>query len=117
MAADATRLQAAARVVAHAGAAARIFDARRIIHFRALEKYTAFRVDGEEHLSEESLAALEARLAPFGFIRVHRSHLVQQSSIRELRAGSGVGEARLEDGGVVPVSRRLLKRLKRQLGL
>jgi DNA-binding LytR/AlgR family response regulator len=115
--AEVTRLEARARLVAHSGAAARIFDARRIGHFWALEKYTAFCADGGEHLSAESLSALEARLAPFGFIRVHRAHLVRRSSIRELRAARGVSQARLDDGRIVPVSRRMLKRLKRQLDL
>lgn len=115
--AEVARLEVRARLVAHAGAAARFFDARRISHFWALEKYVAFRADGDEHLSAESLSALEARLAPFGFIRVHRSHLVRRSSIRELQAARGFSQARLDDGRVVPVSRRLLGRLKRQLDL
>ena len=111
------RLDDAARLVAQVGTATHLFDARRIPRFWALEKYTAFAADGDEHLVAESLSALELRLEPFGFVRVHRSHLVQRSAIRELRASRRALALSLHDGTLVPVSRRLLRHLKRKLGL
>lgn len=117
LAAQPVLLDDAARIVAQVRTSTRLFDARTIPRFWALEKYTAFAADGEEHLVAESLSALELRLEPFGFVRVHRSHLVQRSAIRELRASRGPLDIHLQDGAIVPVSRRMLKRLKRQLGL
>jgi two-component system LytT family response regulator len=37
------------------------------------------------HLVRATLAELETRLAPHGFLRVHRSHLVRADAVRELR--------------------------------
>jgi DNA-binding LytR/AlgR family response regulator len=106
-----------ARVVTHTRGTKHLFDARRIAHFWAVDKYVAFHCEGEEHLTEESLSALEERLAPFGFVRVHRAHLVRRAAIRAITVQDRAVEARLQDGSAVPVSRRMVKRLKRELGL
>jgi two-component system LytT family response regulator len=66
---------------------------------------------------DESLAALERRLAPLGFVRVHRAELVQLGRIAALHHEPGALEAELDDGDCVPVSRRLAAELKRRLGL
>src|SRR5215468_6625360 len=56
----------APRVVARARGNVHVFPARAIARFRAEDKYTVFAVDGVEYLSDESLAALEHRLAGLG---------------------------------------------------
>jgi two-component system, LytTR family, response regulator len=54
----------------------------------------------------ESMAAMERRLIPFGFLRVHRSALVQQTAvIGVLRHRSGSLSLQLVDGTTVPVGR------------
>lgn len=100
------------RVVVSDRGTIRLFDARQVTRFRAVDKYTAFVVDGEEHLTEEPLAALEERLAPHGFVRVHRGELVA------LRAIAAFGDqlVRLCDGQVARVSRRSSAMLKKRLG-
>jgi DNA-binding LytR/AlgR family response regulator len=114
---DAVLLAEAARVVAHVRGTARFFDARHITRFWALDKYTAFLAEGEEQLTDEPLTALEERLSRFGFVRTHRAQLVRSSAIRSLRTRGGAAEACLADGQRVPVSRRMLYRLKHELGL
>jgi len=99
------------RVVVNDRGALRLFDARQITRFRAVDKYTAFVVAGEEHLTEEPLAALEQRLAPHGFVRVHRGELVALPAI----ASFADHQVRLCDGQVARVSRRLVGTLKKQL--
>lgn len=70
-------------------------------------------VDGREVLHNGSLAALEKALPPM-FLRVHRSHIVNLEQIAELvRLQSGVGELRLRNGAVVPVSRRVMPQVRR----
>ncbi len=102
-------------VTARSGATVRAFDASTIRRFRAAHKYTAFEVDGVEQLTEESLGALETRLAPLGFVRVHRAELVRRSAIRTVTLTAGDHHLVLDDGQVVPVSRRLVAALKQQL--
>ena len=107
----------APRVVTSERGAIRLFDARAITRFRAIDKYTAFLADGEEHLTEEPLAALEDRLGGHGFVRVHRGELVALSAIESLDTAAGGLVVHLRDGQVARVSRRLVSALKAQLGL
>jgi len=105
------------RVVTHERGVHRLFDVRAITRFWASEKYTVFLFEGAEHMTAEPLAALEERLVPWGFLRVHRAELVRVSAVRALTAEGGGAEARLEDGQVARVSRRFVPALKKQLGL
>jgi DNA-binding LytR/AlgR family response regulator len=94
-----------------------LFDAREITRFWASDKYTLFRAGGEERLTEEPLAALEERLEPFGFLRVHRAELVRTDAVRALRLVDGHYELSLSDGQRARVSRRALPAIKLALGL
>lgn len=63
--------------------------------------------DGGRLLHRETLAAIEARLAGHGFVRVHRSHLVRVNLVTEVvPTGSGDATLRLCNGDIVPASRR-----------
>ena len=54
-----------------------------------------------------TLAAWEAKLAPLGFVRVHRSRIVNRARIRAVKpTPSGDIELTLDDGGVIAGSRR-----------
>jgi two-component system, LytTR family, response regulator len=111
--ADVPRVSARDRDTVH------VVDARSVERFYAADKYTGFRIAGRELLSDESLNALEARLAAHGFVRVHRGELVRLDAVRALRpAGDGDGAiATLASGDEARVSRRLVTELKRKLGL
>jgi DNA-binding LytR/AlgR family response regulator len=69
---------------------------------------TARDVTGQrKHLIRTTLQAEEARLAPFGIARVHRSRLVNLKRIVALQwRPSGDFEVRLDTGETVPGSRR-----------
>jgi two-component system LytT family response regulator len=112
-----SREQRPPRVVTHDRGATRFFDARAIARFQASEKYTVFWAEGEEHVTDEPLVALEARLAPHGFVRAHRSELIRVAAVRALTQDAGSYRAHLVDGQVVEVSRRLVASVKEALGL
>ncbi len=95
----------------------RFFDAHDIHRFWSSDKYTVFLANGEEHLTEESLSSLEARLSKLGFLRVHRAELVRLSSIRALRVSEGDHSAELKDGQLARVSRRSISQVRQALGL
>lgn len=98
------------------GTLRRFVDAREVACFHAEEKYVRFAVSGREHLVRESLDALEARLAPLGFVRAHRGALVRVSAVEAFDQGGG-GSLVLVTGERVPVSRRALATVREALGL
>lgn len=104
--------EAEPRITARAGDRVRVFAVSQIARFRADAKYTVFDVDGIEHLLDDSLDKLEERLAPWGFLRVHRGELVQVARIRALHGA----ELELADGQRVRVARRMLAAVKKRLG-
>jgi DNA-binding LytR/AlgR family response regulator len=66
------------------------------------------------HLVRVSLATLAERWADAGFVRIHRSYLVQLRLITELRL-TGNGYVVIVDGRELPVSRRHTRELKDKL--
>ena len=66
------------------------------------------------HLVRVPLATLAERWADAGFVRVHRSYLVQLKLITELRLTGG-GYVVIVDGRELPVSRRHTRELKDRL--
>ena len=69
--------------------------------------------DGRSPLMRATLAAMEIELAPHGFLRTHRSWLVNPQRVRMI-APSGSGDHRLElEGGLeAPLSRRYAEALE-----
>lgn len=69
--------------------------------------------DGRKPLMRSSLTAIEAELAPHGFVRTHRSWLVNAARVTELRPEKS-GDYAVGLGGVVaPLSRRFPEALAR----
>jgi two-component system LytT family response regulator len=105
------------RIAARQGATTRLFDPREIARIQALDKYASFQLDGARYLLDESLTALEQRLARWGFLLVHRSELVNLARVKALRDTGRGWLVELADGQRAPVSRRRLVMLRRELGL
>ncbi|MCC6872855.1 MAG: response regulator transcription factor, partial [Sandaracinaceae bacterium] len=80
------------------GAVIRFVDAREVERFQATDKYTAVSYDGRELLLRESLSQLEQRLAPYGFVRVHRAELVRKDAIRAIEPEPGGALLHLASG-------------------
>ncbi len=71
--------------------------------------------DKGSELHSQRLQDLEKTL-PTNFLRVHRSYIVNTLKIKSLhRKSSGVGELELSGGELVPVSRRIMPKVRRQL--
>ncbi len=83
----------------------------------AADYYVRLHVGGSRHLLRDSLSALEERLDPRRFARVHRSAIVNLERVRELHPGVG-GSAVLvlDDGTRLPLSRRQKARFAELLG-
>jgi DNA-binding LytR/AlgR family response regulator len=73
--------------------------------------YARLHTGDRSHLVRVSLATLAERWADAGFVRVHRSYLVQLKAITELRLTGG-GYVVVIDGRELPVSRRHTRELK-----
>lgn len=76
--------------------------------------YSMLHVGSETHLLRETMQALEHKLDPARFLRVHRSAILQLDRVRELR--DATSEVVLQSGDVVPVSRSRRAALSAALG-
>lgn len=76
--------------------------------------YARLHTSDGSHLVRVALATLAERWADAGFVRIHRSYLVQLGLITELRLANG-GYVVSIDGRELPVSRRHTRELKDRL--
>jgi two-component system LytT family response regulator len=78
--------------------------AKEIVRCEAEDNFTRFLLtNGERRLICRPLKHYEQALRPLGFVRVHRSHVVNIACIRKYRKGKG-GTLILADGSEIPVS-------------
>ena len=83
---------------------------------QASGNYVNLRVRGHDYPLRITMAALEAKLDPASFVRVHRSWIIHIAHLVSIEPLDG-GEARLQmdDGQQVPCSRRYLPQVRQQL--
>ena len=75
--------------------------------------YVRIHASGKSHLVRDTMAAMEQRLDPAAFVRIHRSAIVNASRIKELRPYSSREYAViLRDGTRLRLSRRYRDRLR-----
>lgn len=92
-------------------------DTDAIRWIEAAGDYVRLHLVGGARLLSERMWALDRKLDPGRFMRVHRSAIVQLRAIEEVRAlASGDAIARLEGGEEVRVSRRQRAELMARLG-
>jgi two-component system, LytTR family, response regulator len=96
----------AERILVRTNGRVHVLDPLKIDWVEAAGDYVTIHAAGKQHLVRDSLRNIETRLAPHGFLRIHRSILVKLASIRELVAkDSGDHEVVLHDGTVLRLSR------------
>jgi DNA-binding LytR/AlgR family response regulator len=104
------------RLVARRGESSWLIDPREVDRLRATDKYVVVRKDERDLLLDDSLAELEAKLAPYGFCRVHRGEIVNLERVRAVHRTLRGLVLELESGERVLVSRRraaeVLERLR-----
>ena len=85
-----------------------LIDAGEIVSVSSAGNYVEYELaDRRKHLIRATLQAEEARLAPFGIARVHRSRLINLKRVVALQwRPSGDFELRLDSGEIVVGSRR-----------
>lgn len=102
-----TQAPADERIEVRDGGAAVFLAPSEISHVEAAGNYVEFHTGAKTHLVRGTLASWEARLVARGFVRVHRSRLVNRTKIAALKpTPSGDLEITLSDGRVVLGSRR-----------
>lgn len=78
----------------------------------AEDDYVRLHVGKSSHLIRKTLSAFEAELDPRQFIRIHRSHIVNASCIKELRPqGQGQYSVVLSDGTELKLSKTFKDRV------
>lgn len=77
----------------------------------AADYYAEIHTRGGTFLHRESMASLERRLVGEGFLRIHRSTIVNRQRIRELRGGDRSAQVVLDDGTVLRVARAQLGKI------
>ena len=109
------------RLASRTGGRVRVIETAALTHFFSQDKITiASDVKGREHPLDDSLNALETKLDPAKFIRVHRGTIVNLDYIDEVHGWfSGRVLVRLKDIGKteVVVARDRVKVLKSLLGM
>ena len=90
-----------------------------IVYIEAKADYSSVVTAAGSYLVNESISSLERRLAPQGFLRVHRSYLVNLDDVHDVEVSrSGLMELKVERvGASVPVSRRRTAEVKERLGI
>ncbi len=85
--------------------------------FEAEGNYVRIHIKGEAYLIRERMMALQARLDPGRFARIHRNAIVNLSYVKEMRPWSNSAYVVfLEDGTELRLSRRYRSRLASSIG-
>lgn len=103
-----------ARFEVRIGARLLLIAAHEVDWIEGAGYYSMLHVGSETHLLRETMQALEQKLDPARFLRVHRSAILQLDRVRELR--DATSEVVLHSGDVVPVSRSRRAALSAALG-
>ncbi|HTE53122.1 MAG TPA: LytTR family DNA-binding domain-containing protein [Kofleriaceae bacterium] len=111
--------RAPSRIASRLGDRVTLLELDQISHFHAADKLTFAVSAGREHVIDETLSALERRLDPGRFVRVHRAALVNVAFVAELLGDGGGLVIRLRDqaGTQLPVARDRVRPLKDKLGI
>ena len=97
----------------------RVFFVRseEIDWIEAAGNYVKLHVGTDAHLFRETMNALEARLNPDTFYRIHRSHIVNIERVRELQPWfNGEYVVFLKDGTRLTLSRGYREKLQERIG-
>jgi DNA-binding LytR/AlgR family response regulator len=84
-----------------------------VVVAKAQGNYVALELVSGSYLVRETMATAEQKLTPFGFVRIHRSILVNTALVTELRRdNTGTYVLRTVDGNEHPVGRAYKDNLK-----
>jgi DNA-binding LytR/AlgR family response regulator len=105
-------------VAAMHGGATRLLARREVRYVTSYGDFVRIVTADSRHLLRSTLAEVERRWAPYGFVRVHRQFVANLHHVVELRPQlSGTAELAFADGSTVPVARRHAAELARRLSM
>jgi two-component system LytT family response regulator len=105
------------RFVIKSGGRVFFVRAEEIDWIEAAGNYVKLHVGNDAHLFRETMNALEARLNPDTFYRIHRSHIVNIERVRELQPWfNGEYVVFLKDGTRLTLSRGYREKLQERIG-
>jgi len=109
-----------ARISSKLGDRTVFVDLNRVTHFYAKDKLTFAATGGKDYVVDCTIAALEQKLDPARFVRIHRSTLLNVDFVKELFSWFG-GRLRVrladKNSTELTVSRDRVPQLKQRLGL
>jgi DNA-binding LytR/AlgR family response regulator len=100
------------------GGAIRLIQRSSILYAQSYGDFVRIVTGDGRYLLRATLAEIEHRWEPFGFIRVHRQYVANLSRAVELRPRlGGTAELAFPDGQAIPIARRQVADLSRRLGV
>jgi two-component system, LytTR family, response regulator len=88
-------------------------DPAEVAYIYAQGNYVVLQRDSGSHLMRESISAMEEKMVAYGFIRIHRSVLINRLFVEEIRPFlTGDYGLRLKSGKQFTVTRTYKKNLK-----
>ena len=94
-----------------------LLNASEIEWLQASGNYVNLHVRGRDYPMRATMAAIEQRLDPARFVRVHRSHFVNLDYLVEIEPlESGDARLQMRDGAKIPCSRRYRAALRERFG-
>jgi two-component system LytT family response regulator len=105
------------RVVVKEGSKIVVIPLEKLIRLEAQDDYVMLHTKEGKLLKQKTMKYFERHLPPDEFIRIHRSHIVKISAIKQIDALSKDSyEVRLSGGESLPVSKSGYQRLKQVFG-
>lgn len=96
--------------------ATRLLERSSVRYVQAQGDFVRLVGDGGRFLLRATLAEVERRWSAHGFVRIHRQYVVNLHHAREIRPKlGGTADLLLDDDSIVPIARRHLTELRRQL--
>lgn len=106
------------RLLLQAGARQRLVPVQTIDALIASANYVEVHCGQERHLARETLSAIEAKLDPSQFVRIHRSRVVRIGAVHDVELlPSGQYLLRLRNGQKLSGGRRYRDALREALGM
>jgi DNA-binding LytR/AlgR family response regulator len=96
----------------------RLIRRSSILYVQSHGDFVRIVTEDGRHLLRATLAEIERRWEPFGFVRVHRQYVANLPKAVELRPQlGGTAELAFADGQTVPIARRQTAELAKRLGV
>ncbi len=109
----AARQPTAARIAIKSNGRILFLDPRDLVVVQAEGNYVLLQREAGSYLLRESISGIAEKLKPYGFVRIHRSLLVNASFVQEIRpCVTGEYELRLKSGKQYTVTRSYKKNLR-----